>query len=74
MPFELTKEQQTRLKTWAAEQDKLVAQRQGKDFAYYGACGGGYTYCFTPTGLGTVVHVKNSITGDEIDLTDFDCW
>jgi hypothetical protein len=45
---------------------------QGEPMPYHGAIGGAYAYCFIPTGLGSVVKVKNTVTGDEIDLTDYD--
>jgi hypothetical protein len=74
MPFTLTSEQNKILQKWVEKQDAIVAKKQGKSYAYYGSTGGGYTYCFTPTGLGTVVAVKNSVTNSQIDLTDYDSW
>lgn len=41
-------------------------------FPYDGAVGGIFEYKFIPTNLGRSVLVRNSITGDEIDLTDYD--
>ena len=38
-----------------------------------GAIGGEFTYCQTPTSLGTVYIVKHS-SGDQFDLTFFDTW
>jgi hypothetical protein len=32
--------------------------------------GGAFTYCFTPTSIGTVITVQH-VFGKEIDLTDF---
>ena len=46
----------------------------GEPLPYYGAIGGAYTYSFSPTSLGCVVKVRNSVTGDEIDLTDYSAW
>lgn len=37
------------------------------------AIGGEFTYCFTPTGLGTIVKVKH-YQGEELDLTDYESW
>lgn len=45
-----------------------------KGEAYYGACGGGYSYIFTPTSLGMGISVMNTLTGDEINLTNYDAW
>lgn len=42
--------------------------------AEQGAIGGRFTYCFTLTSLGVVSVVKDGITGQEIDLTDYDAW
>jgi hypothetical protein len=41
---------------------------------YAGAIGGGYTFEFTPTGLGVIFVVKNTIKNKKINLTDFDSW
>ncbi len=38
-----------------------------------GAIGGRLTYCFTPTGLGTITVIK-CVCGEEINVTDFDSW
>jgi hypothetical protein len=39
---------------------------------YEGAIGGGMTFSFTPTSLGTVVKVK--YFNEELDLTDYNDW
>ena len=46
----------------------------GEPLPYYGAIDGAYTYSFSPTSLGCVVKVRNTVTGDEIDLTDYSHW
>ena len=33
-----------------------------------------WTYSFTPTGLGTTVGIKDNITGDTKDITEWDWW
>ena len=43
-------------------------------YPYTGAIGGGLTYSFTPTSLGIVVTVEESLTNEKLDLTDFDSW
>ncbi|BAZ17256.1 hypothetical protein NIES4071_91340 [Calothrix sp. NIES-4071] len=45
---------------------------RGEPCAYYGAIGGAYDNIFHPTPNGLIFKVKNSVSGDEIDLTDFD--
>jgi len=83
--FSLDAEQSERYQEWEKEQDAKVRARQLESTdsstakmaecgAYYGTIGGGYTFTFTPTGLGTVVKVKNCVTGEELDLTDYDSW
>lgn len=44
------------------------------DKAYEGAIGGRFTYCFTPTSLGTVIKVKDYISKREIDVSDYNSW
>lgn len=41
-------------------------------FPYEGAIGGGVTYSFTPTSLGTVTKVTS--WGHELDLTEYGDW
>ena len=54
--------------TWRIEKNKSEGQ------VNIGAIGGAYTFCFTPTGLGTITEVKCA-DGTSLDLTDdFDCW
>ncbi len=47
---------------------------RGDPTPYYGAIGGAYEYSFVPTGIGTAVKVRNVVTGDAIDLTDYEAW
>ncbi|WP_139276575.1 hypothetical protein [Spirulina major] len=52
-------------------QDSL---EQGQPFPDYGAIRGAYRYAFTPTTLGTVIKVENVVSGDVIDLSEYDDW
>lgn len=84
--FYLTGEQLAKLRTWKADQDKIVIERQrismkpeefadltmDGEFPYYGAIGGALTYMFTPTGIGTFITVKHSGTEETINLTNYD--
>jgi hypothetical protein len=45
---------------------------QGK--VYTGVTGGNLSFTFAPTTLGTAIRVRDSITGAEIDLSDYDDW
>lgn len=61
--FALDEEQIETLAEWMKEHKKSPA-----------VDGGCYSYMFFPTTLGTVVKVKNEMTGEEIDLTDYESW
>jgi hypothetical protein len=63
--FNLTEEQYSKLKEWKSKHDSNAPD---------GAIGGRYTYSFTPTRLGMVVVVTDSITKEEIDLSNYDEW
>jgi hypothetical protein len=43
--------------------------KNGEEYPYEGAVGGGLTYTFTPTGIGTIIKVKSY--DFELDLTDY---
>jgi len=70
----INKRQEIKLKEWTIIQNKKVARLQGQRFAFYGSIGGGYKYEFIPTSIGTVILVTNTITGDQIDLTEYHKW
>lgn len=84
--FSLTDDQVTRLNAWIKEVHPRAAKKQlesklkekieknGLAVPHYGAIGGGYTFQFTGTGLGTVCKVTESITGEVLDLSDYDDW
>lgn len=61
MIFELTEEQVKKYKEWRATLPK----------ADFGAVGGGTSFIFTPTGIGTIVFAKRD-DGYEIDLTEWE--
>ncbi len=65
--FEVTEDQQKQISKWV----KRIQKKHGD---YYGAIGGGVTYMFTPTGLGVVLEVKESKTGETLNVTDYDNW
>jgi len=44
------------------------------DIPYYGAINGNLTFSFTPTSIGIITVVKNTMTNNEIDLTDYESW
>ena len=80
-------EQLEKLNKWLAEVTEKIDEKhrgagmgdlaehfKGRGDVYAGASGGNLTFSFTPTGLGTVCKVTESITGEVIDLTDYDNW
>lgn len=86
--FDLTNVDQAALEAFMDEQDKIVLEKQRKwlskeefqlytmegKYPYYGTIGGGYTYIITPTSLGNIVRVMNTVTHAEKDLTDYSAW
>jgi len=65
--FTLSIEQHKQYDEWRKEKNK----KEGE--VYVGAIGGAYSFCFTPTGLGTMVVVKCA-DGTELDLTEYEYW
>lgn len=63
MNFTLSEEQVKKYKEWHSSLNKI----------HYGTIGGGYSFIFTPTGLGEIVKVRRD-DGQEIDLTEIDKW
>ncbi|MEH2230348.1 MAG: hypothetical protein V7K71_12000 [Nostoc sp.] len=59
-------------------QNKLSKIRKqlatGQVEVYYGAIEEGYVFTFYPTSVVNIVKIKNTLTEDEIDLTDYDNW
>lgn len=84
--FSLTSDQVCRLNTWIREVHLRAAEKQlassfaekvnkyGLSVPNYGAIGGGYSFSFTGTGLGTVCTVTESITGEVLDLSNYEGW
>ena len=52
----------------------IVEHFKGKGEVYAGVSGGNLTFSVTPTTIGTVFKVAEAITGDRLDLTDYDNW
>lgn len=65
--FELSQEQKKKLEEWK----KNLKPPEG---SYSGAIGGRFTYLFTPTSLGVVIVVQDSMSKTEIDLSEYDMW
>ena len=63
--FTLDADQQKKLIEWVEQLDPPLE-------AYAGATGGRFTYSFTPTSLGLITTVEDGLSGQKIDLTDYD--
>jgi hypothetical protein len=86
MKFEISHKQALKIQKWekaialqVVEQQKSTLKNwedltmNGK-YPYYGAIGGGLTYSFTPTALGTIVKVTHNYTNETLDVTDYAEW
>ena len=78
--FEISDAQWAKYEEWAEEQEvrsKAVyafKKRKGHWTPDEDRWGGSYEWIFVPTGIATAVKVLNKITGEEIDLSDYDRW
>lgn len=64
MKFELDDDMITKFESWKQEQKE-------KD-PFFPTAGERWTFMFTISGLGTIVRAKDEVTGEEIDLTDWE--
>jgi len=85
LTFTITDDQLKKAYDWHIKlQKQMISEGKAKseadasigspDLVYYGAIGGGLTYYFSPTGLGDILRVKEAISGEELDLTDYSEW
>lgn len=93
MTFSLTQEESNKIHQWlkteiypAILKEQLenpevarwiITDEDGNQHPYMGAIGGGLTYEFTPTSLGTVTKVHHPTVNGEVktlDVTDYDSW
>ena len=56
------------------QQEKLNAWMKTRPTKYEGCSGGRYVYTFRPTSLGLVTRVRDDITKEEINLSDYENW
>jgi hypothetical protein len=52
----------------------IFVQSWAMDYPYYGAIGGAYEWRICSTSLGNVIYIKNTYTGEELNLTDYSDW
>jgi hypothetical protein len=64
--FSIDQEQSEKIGIWMKEQNAK--------FKESGANGGVYSYIFTPTSLGLVVEVRNNVTKESINVTNYGDW
>jgi hypothetical protein len=79
--FKLSKNQIAKLNDWLIGVEQRAAELQAAniithndELPYYGAIGGGLTFTFSPNGVGTYCKVTEAITGESIDLSEYDEW
>ena len=53
---------------------KINNDGMGLGLPDYGAIGGGLAFTFAPNGIGTYCKVTEAITGESIDLSEYDQW
>lgn len=63
--FSLTKEQEKKLNKWIKKGNRNVSRA---------TTGERLRYCFMPTAIGTIVFVQDAVTGEEINLSDYENW
>lgn len=61
------KSEQEAINLWIKEQNCKVENHGG-------AIGGRYTYMYTPTSLGCIIKVRDNVTHEEKDFTDYGSW
>jgi hypothetical protein len=67
--FTVSDDDQRKFAAWVEEHSKTCKMVKG----YQGAIGGNWTYCFTPTSIGTVFKVECAC-GERVDLSDYNSW
>lgn len=67
MEFNFTEEQWKTIRHWQRTHKCKFRMPDGSQ--YFGCAGGGYDYCFTPTGLGMLAEVRCAC-GAKIDVDD----
>jgi hypothetical protein len=68
--FEITPEQYKQANDWFDS----IMKRDKRHVFDYGAIGGGLSFTFTQTGLGTTVVATEALSKETLNLTDFSGW
>ena len=78
--FPISDAQWSKYEEWATKQEdrsKAVyakKKRKGHWTPNENTWGGSYKWVFSPTGIGMALTIQNAVTGDEIDLSEYDRW
>src|SRR5574344_1954120 len=67
--FSISSDEQKKIDKWIAKHEVEKHGQKKGNYHYTGACGGGYSYIFTPTGLGTIGTIKCHC-GDEFTFSE----
>ncbi len=57
-----------------SQEAKIIAWQSKLPSRFTGAMGGRFRYSLTPTDFGPIVKVKDQVTGEEIDVTEYEEW
>jgi len=68
--FELTDVQEAAFQEFCKRKTKERAKKKKRD----AAIGGAYTFCFTPTGIGTEIEVVCNDDMERLNLTEEENW
>jgi hypothetical protein len=60
--------------TLSEEQNKKVQDFINKNTKYSGAIGGQFTWSFTPTSIGMIIKITDNLSGEVLDVTNYDEW
>lgn len=68
--FSIPAEYQEQIDEWKHNQIETMKQNNNGEMPYLGACGGLWSYMFTPTSIGMAIKVINNFNQEELSLFD----
>jgi len=88
LTFTITDREQQQIDKWLETLKPQIIEKQKQTFSstgyatltnngtepYYGPINGGITFMFIPTGIGTIKIVKEALTNEELDLTNYNLF
>lgn len=57
-----------------SQEARLIAWQSKLPSKFTGALGGRFRFSITPTDFGAIIKVKDQITDEELDLTEYEAW